>query len=106
MKRYRVRLTEEAEADVAWIYRSVRRMSSSALVARNYIARVRAFLTEFETFPERGTIRDARNGMRLIGFERRVSVAFVVEDNEVVILRLLYAGQHFQRGEDPLHDRK
>jgi toxin ParE1/3/4 len=71
MKRYRVRLVERAEADVAEIYRFVRRKSASTSVARNYIARVRAFLAEFETFPERGTVRaNVREGLRIVGFER------------------------------------
>ncbi|MGO4570022.1 type II toxin-antitoxin system RelE/ParE family toxin [Rhizobium sp. 2YAF20] len=97
MKRYRVRLVERAEADVAEIYRFVRRKSASTSVARNYIARIRAFLAEFETFPERGTVRaNVREGLRIVGFERRVSVAFVVEDSEVIVLRILYAGQEFE----------
>jgi len=37
-----------------------------------------------------------RPGLRIVGFERRVSVAFVVEEDEVVILRLLYAGRQFE----------
>lgn len=100
MKRYHVRLTGEAEADVAWIYRFVRRKSASTEVARNYVGRIRAFLKEFEMFPERGTIRDIRDGMRIVGFERRVSIAFIVEDNEVVVLRILYAGQQFRTDSD------
>ncbi|WP_244448095.1 type II toxin-antitoxin system RelE/ParE family toxin [Neorhizobium vignae] len=67
MKRYHVRLTAEAEADVAWIYRFVRRKSASSEVARNYVGRIRTFLKEFETFPERGTVRDIRDGMRIVG---------------------------------------
>lgn len=39
---------------------------------------------------------EIREGLRIVGFERRVSVAFVVEDSEVVILRILYAGQLFE----------
>jgi plasmid stabilization system protein ParE len=97
MKRYRVRLTDEAKADLAQIYRYVRLMSASSVVARGYTARIRSFLAGFQTFPERGTKRDQiREGLRLIGFERRVSVAFLVETDEVVILRVLYAGRHFE----------
>jgi plasmid stabilization system protein ParE len=100
VKRYHVRLTAEAEADVAWIYRFVRRKSASSEVARNYVGRIRTFLKEFETFPERGTVRDIRDGMRIVGFERRVSIAFVVESGEVVVLRILYAGQQFRTDDD------
>ncbi|MCJ9668966.1 MULTISPECIES: type II toxin-antitoxin system RelE/ParE family toxin [unclassified Neorhizobium] len=100
MKRYYVRLTEEAEADVAWIYRFVRRKSASTAVARNYIGRIRTLLKEFEVFPERGSIRDIRDGMRVVGFGRRVSIAFIVESDDVVVLRVLYAGQQFRTDED------
>lgn len=100
MKRYYVRLTDEAEWDLAHIYRFVRQRSASSIIARNYTARIKVFLDGFETFPERGSSRDhIRPGMRIVGFERRVSVAFVVESAEVVILRILYAGQQFE-GDD------
>jgi len=102
VKRYHVRLTDEAEADVARIYRFVRRKSASSEVARNYVGRIRSFLKEFETFPERGTVRDIRDGMRIVGFERRVSIAFIVENGEVVVLRILYAGQQLRVDSDDM----
>lgn len=100
MKRYSVRLTDEAELDLVHIYRFVRQKSASSTVARNYTARIRAFLDGFETFPERGSLRDhVRPGLRIVGFEHRVSVAFLVETTEVVILRVLYAGRQFESDE-------
>jgi toxin ParE1/3/4 len=99
MRRYLVRLTEEAEEDLASIYRFVRNKAASATAARAYLARIHAFLAAFEIFPERGTVRaSVRDSLRIVGFERRVSVAFIIEDNEVVILRILYAGQEFEPG--------
>lgn len=101
MERYQVRLTEEAELDLARIYGFVRRKSASVAVARDYLTRIQSFLDGFETFPERGTTRDhVRPGLRIVGFERRVSVAFVVEPTAVVILRILYAGQQFGSDEN------
>lgn len=97
MKHYHVRLSDEAETDLAGIYRLLRIRSASTVTARAYVARIRAFIVDFDTFPERGTLRDhVRPGLRVVGFERRVSVAFVVEDTDVVILRVLYAGQQFE----------
>jgi len=99
MKCYQIRLSEEAERDLAHIYRFVRRKSASGSVARTYVARIRTFLDGFESFPERGSLRDhVRPGLRIVGFEHRVSVAFVVESENIVILRILYAGQQFQSG--------
>ncbi|MDB5526661.1 MAG: hypothetical protein JWM58_4424 [Rhizobium sp.] len=101
MKRYRVRLSVEAKADLAHIYRYVRHKSASSAVARDYVGRIRAFLAGFETFPERGSTRDhIREGLRLVGFERRIRVAFLVETEEVVILRVLYAGRQFESDEE------
>ncbi|MBB4234627.1 type II toxin-antitoxin system RelE/ParE family toxin [Rhizobium esperanzae] len=100
MKRYYIRFTDEAELDLARIYGFVRRKSASSAVARNYVARIKTFVDGFETYPERGSVRDdVRPGLRIVGFERRVSVAFVVESAEVIILRVLYAGQRFESGE-------
>jgi toxin ParE1/3/4 len=45
-------------------------------------------------FPQRGTARgDVRPGLRTIGFERRATIAFTIDDENVVILRILYAGR-------------
>ncbi|WP_102957801.1 type II toxin-antitoxin system RelE/ParE family toxin [Mangrovicella endophytica] len=100
MTRYTVRLTAEAEAeaDLLSIYRLVRHGSRSPVMAKDYLARIEEFLARFETFPARGTARDDISpGLRIVGFERRVSIAFVVEQNEVVILRILYAGRQDPR---------
>ena len=93
---YRIRLMPAAEADLQQIYIYIRDHTSPA-TAQGYVRRIMAFLAGFETFPERGTLRtEIRNGLRMVGFERRVSVAFVVETEEVVVLRLLYAGRSFE----------
>ncbi len=43
---------------------------------------------------ERGTLRDdIRPGLRTVGFERRMTIAFHVESKRVVIDRVLYAGR-------------
>ncbi|WP_246732974.1 MULTISPECIES: type II toxin-antitoxin system RelE/ParE family toxin [Rhizobium] len=85
---------------MAGIYNFVRKTSASSIVARDYVARIKTFVSGFETHPERGSIRDhVRPGLRIVGFERRVSVAFVVEPIEVVVLRILYAGQRFESDE-------
>jgi plasmid stabilization system protein ParE len=51
-----------------------------------------------ESFPQRGTRRhDLRPGIRTLGFERRVTIAFQVLENEVVIARIFYGGQDYER---------
>lgn len=69
------------------------------MTADNYIARIRTYLAGFDRFPHRGTVReDKRPGLRIVGFERRVSVALTVAGEEVLIFRVLYAGRQFRRG--------
>lgn len=93
--RVRVRLAADAETDLRDIYRYISRRGSP-VIARAYVDRILAYIGSFETFPMRGTVRDdIRPGLRVIGFERRVSIAFVVEAQDVVILRVLYAGREF-----------
>jgi plasmid stabilization system protein ParE len=93
---YKVRLLPEAEDDLFELHRYISRKSSAAIAA-TYIARIRAFLAAFDRFPQRGTVRnDKRPGLRIVGFERRVSIAFTVVGDEVFILRILYGGRQFR----------
>ena len=39
---------------------------------------------------------DIRPGLRIIGFERRVTMAFMVEAERVVVLRLFYRGANWE----------
>ncbi|WP_112498582.1 type II toxin-antitoxin system RelE/ParE family toxin [Agrobacterium sp. lyk4-40-TYG-31] len=94
MKRYDVRLSPEAETDLVDIYRYVSAASQSQTMARQYLDRITSYLSSFEVFPERGSLRnDIRQGLRVVGFERTISVAFIVEDGSVIILRVAQNGQ-------------
>lgn len=96
MKYYVVRLSPEAQTDLVKTHSNIVRKSGSVVTADRYIERVGAFLATLNVFPERGTVRnDVRTGLRIIGFERTASVAFVVEQDDVVVLRLLAKGQEF-----------
>lgn len=47
---------------------------------------------------------DIRPGIRIVGFKRRVSIAFTIEDQRVIFLGIFYGGQNFEailRGDDP-----
>jgi toxin ParE1/3/4 len=49
-------------------------------------------------FPERGTIRNELvPGLRIVGFERRAAIAFIVEADAVRIMRVLYGGRAFPK---------
>jgi toxin ParE1/3/4 len=63
-------------------------------VALAYTSRVERFCLEMTPFPQRGTLRnDIRTGLRTLGFERRVTIAFTLRGDDVIILRILYAGR-------------
>ena len=63
-----------------------------------YIDGVRQFLDALRDFPERGTIREsgAAAGLRVIGYRRRLGIAFKVGDDAVVILGFSYAGRDME----------
>jgi toxin ParE1/3/4 len=64
--------------------------------ALSYIGRLEAFCLGFEFASERGYRRDdIRPGLRITGFGKRITIALVVTDTEVTILRLFYGGRNW-----------
>ncbi|WP_414814896.1 type II toxin-antitoxin system RelE/ParE family toxin [Rhizobium sp. IY2] len=69
--------------------------------AQNYIDCLQAFLESFQSFPKRGTVRsEIRDGLRIVGFERSLSIAFTVEGETVYILRIMSGGQELRLYEE------
>ncbi len=102
MKRRVVVYTLDAGDDLDRIYNIVAE-ASSATTADRYDSRIRAFCERLDDGSERGTRRDdVRPDLRVVGFERRVTVAFTVESERVVILRVFYGGANWsdELGED------
>jgi toxin ParE1/3/4 len=63
--------------------------------ADGYVTRIIDYCLGSATFPLRGTARDdLLKGLRIIGFERRVVIAFVVEPSRVTIVGVFYGGQN------------
>ena len=68
-----------------------------------YVERLQASCMSLGLAPERGTRReDIRPSLRVTGFERRVTVAFHIGENRVVIDRLLYGGRNLEESLDNL----
>ena len=96
MKRRPVVYTGEAGDDLEWIYDTIAR-ASSPLTASSYEQRIRMFCERLDYASSRGHRRDdIRQGLRIIGFERRVTVAFVVDEKQVTILRVCYGGRNWE----------
>jgi len=94
---FKVSFRPLAEGDLFRLYRSIAEHGGLE-VAGAYIARIEAACMALETFPERGTRRDdVRPGLRTLGFERRATIVFQVRKTEVVIVRIFYGGQDYER---------
>lgn len=93
---YKVVFSPEAENDLLelYLYTAERTGDARALA---YVERLERYCKGFEEFPERGTSRDDLfPGLRVVGFERRVSIAFHVHTDTVTFDRLLYGGRDLE----------
>ncbi len=97
-----VRFSLEAIADLQNMYDYIAPRGGKQ-VAAAYVARINQRCLGLSTFPERGTRRDdIWPGLRLLGFERRVTLAIEVTPEEVRIVRVFGRGQDVEtllRGE-------
>lgn len=95
MKRRAVEIADEARDDLIRLYEWIAEAASPA-TALSYTSRLETYVLGFEYAAERGHLReDIRPGLRIVGFEHRVTIAFVVEEYRVVILRIFYGGQNW-----------
>ncbi|GJD36652.1 type II toxin-antitoxin system RelE/ParE family toxin [Methylobacterium aerolatum] len=93
MKRRRVVYTPDAANDLDSLYDYIADTAGPA-VAADYEERILRFCAGLGLGAERGSLRDdIRPGLQVIGFERRVAVAFAVEDDRIVILRISSGGR-------------
>lgn len=97
MKEQKVVFSPEARDDLFAIYDWIARAAHPD-TALSYIARIETYCLGFSVASERGHLQDdIRPGLRIVGFERRVTIAFTVEDARVVILRLFYSGRNWEK---------
>lgn len=98
MSDYEVVFGRRAERQLDRLYAWLAENRSDA-VADGYVGRIVDRCLSLRSFPERGTTRDdIRPGLRTMGHERRVTIAFLVEHDarRVVILGVFYGGQDFE----------
>jgi toxin ParE1/3/4 len=89
----RVVLRPEARADLKSIFDWVERATGPAH-ARDYIRRIRAHYLGLADFPKLGRDRsDLAPGLRTLAFERRATIAYLIEEDAIVILRILHKGR-------------
>ena len=72
-------------------------MHASEERADGYVGGIVDFCNGLSTFPLRGTQRDdLLSGLRVTGFERRVTIAFIVTAEAVLIEGIFYGGRDFE----------
>lgn len=95
MKQYRVIFSPRAEAQLGNLYDYIAERGGEER-AEGFIKGIIEFCEGFSTFPERGTQRDdLRKNLRTIGYERRATIAFSVQDDRVIIHGVFYGGQDY-----------
>jgi toxin ParE1/3/4 len=88
--------TPEAQGDLLDLYDYIASHGGPSRALR-YIERIEKTCMSLQSLPERGTHRDdLRPGLRVMGFERRVVIAFQVTSGSVAILRILYGGRNVE----------
>ena len=96
MKRREVVFAPEARDDVFALFDWISAAAGKG-AASKYLERLEAYCLSFDLASERGTRRDdVREGLRVVGFERRIAIAFTVDDARVTILRVLHGGRDWQ----------
>jgi toxin ParE1/3/4 len=97
MPNLKVRFRPQARADLFALYDYIAAEAGEA-VAGGYIDRIETACLSLAHFPQRGTRReDLAPGLRTIGFERRVLIAFRVDRSAVTIVNIFYGGRDFER---------
>lgn len=93
---HNVVFSPEAEDDLLQIYDFIADRANPER-AYAYAERIRSYCLAFGAFPERGVRRDElRLGLRIVGFERRATIAFHVTPSLAIIDRILYGGRYVE----------
>ena len=94
--RRRIVYAPEAEAQLIDLYRYIELQASPA-IAQGFTEAIVARCSALAEFPDRGTPReDLLPGLRTVAFRRRVTIAYWVDAEAVMILGIFYGGQDFE----------
>jgi toxin ParE1/3/4 len=95
VKQREVIFSPEAENDLETIYEAIVARAGRE-VALGYIERIEAFCRDLDLASERGSLRDdIRPGLRVLGFERRLTIAILVSTEKTTVLRIFYGGRNW-----------
>jgi toxin ParE1/3/4 len=94
---YRVSFTRGAQTDLLGLFDYLADRFDLTN-AQRYVEQIERTCLSLATMPNRGTDRsDLRPGLRTMGFQRRITIAFRVKGDSVSVLRILYGGRSAER---------
>ncbi|MBB6508970.1 plasmid stabilization system protein ParE [Rhizobium soli] len=98
---YTVRFSDAAEDDVIELLTYLLPRAGER-VARLYVDQIVDHCHSFERFPERGSRLESKLGVRLVGYRRKATIAFMIKGDTVTILRIFHHGRNIDFDpEDP-----
>jgi len=93
---FRVEFTRRAQADLHGLFDYLAERFGVSNAER-YVEQIEKTCLGLGTMPNRGTERsDLRPALRIMGFWRRVTIAFRVRGDSVTVLRILYGGRNVE----------
>ena len=92
MKSCQVRFADEALDDLGRIFAELLPVSGER-IARDFVGRRETACLGLATFPARDSLHNhVRPGLRIVGYRRQASIAFVVTEADVLVLRVFRRG--------------
>lgn len=105
MRRHEVVYSDNARRDLDVIFAIVFELSGSPNTAERHLRRIIERCDRIGDVPSGGAPRDAIvEDLRIVPFEKRAVIAYVVERGSVLITNIFYAGEDYEailRGERP-----
>lgn len=93
---YRIVFTPEARDQLDHLHSYIG-SAVDAEIATRFADGILDHIATLSELPKRGTPRDdLRPGMRTLAWRRRVTIAFLVEDSDVVVIGIFYGGRDFE----------
>ena len=93
---YRIVFTPEARDQVDHLHAYISAAADGETASR-FTDAIIDHIARLSEFPERGTPRDdLRPGLRTFAWRRRVTIAFMVEEADVVVIGIFYGGRDFE----------
>jgi len=93
---YRIVFTPEARDQLDRLHAYIAAVADVDTAAR-FTDGIIDHIATLHEFPKRGTARDdLRSGLRTLAWRRRVTIAFMVEEVDVVVVGIFYGGRDFE----------